>query len=237
MEPPEASEDTRPQPGGDIGPIGALSLPSRTAVALGVAVVAVGTCVHLLAVFLHVAPENTATKQHGDLVAEYIYPEFEQNWKLFAPNPVQQNTHIWARADVRKADGETTTTAWTDLTAMDIAKILHNPAPSHANQNELRRAWSFYASTHGDENRPIGLRGELSRAYVQSIVEDRFGTHLDGGTVERVQVRAATTPVAAPPWSDERIDTKTTYQVLPWWPVDQDQEQDGDQGQDQEDGS
>jgi hypothetical protein len=104
---------------------------------------------------------------------------------------------------------------------MDIAKIVHDPAPSHANQNELRRAWAFYTSTHGDENRPIGTRGELSRAYVQRIVEHRFGPRLNGGTVERIQVRAGTTPVAAPPWSAERIDTKTTYQVLPWWPVDQ----------------
>ncbi|MFE2426261.1 DUF5819 family protein [Streptomyces sp. NPDC059373] len=214
MEPPE---DVRARPGG--GGLGALSLPSRIAVALAVAAVAVMVAVHLLAVFLHVAPENTITQKHGDLVAEYIYPEFEQNWKLFAPNPVQQNTHVWARAEVRKNDGSTEITGWVDLTAMDIADIRHNPAPSHTKQNELRRAWSFYTSTHGDQNRPIGARGEMSRAYVQRIVETRFGPRLNGGAVERVQVRASTMPVAAPPWSNEKINTTTTYQVLPWWPV------------------
>jgi hypothetical protein len=217
MEPPE---DVRARPGGGSGGVGALSLPSRIAVALAVAAVAVMVAVHLLAVFLHVAPENTITKQHGDLVAEYIYPEFEQNWKLFAPNPVQQNIHVWARAEVRKGDGSTETTGWVDLTAMDIADIRHNPAPSHTKQNELRRAWSFYTSTHGDQNRPIGTRGEMSRAYVQRIVETRFGPRLNGGAVERVQVRAGTTPIAAPPWSNEKINTATSFQVLPWWPVD-----------------
>lgn len=221
----ESPEDVQPRPGGDDGGTAGLSLPSRVAVALGVATVAVMVAVHLLAVFLHIAPENTVTRQHGDLVAEYIYPEFEQNWKLFAPNPVQQNTHVWARADVRKDNGSTETTGWVDLTAMDIALIRHNPAPSHSQQNELRRAWSFYTSTHGEKNRPIGMRGELSRAYVQRIVEDRFGPRLNGGTVQRVQVRAGTTAVVAPAWSSEKTDTSTSFQVLPWWPVDTDDSQ------------
>ncbi|MFJ4847666.1 MULTISPECIES: DUF5819 family protein [unclassified Streptomyces] len=209
MEPPEG-------PGGATG-IFALSRPSRIAVAFALAAALVGVAVHLLMVFLHVAPENTLSKQHGDLVGDYVYPEFEQNWKLFAPNPLQQNIHVWARAEVRKADAGESTTGWVDLTAMDIAAIRHNIAPSHTQQNELRRAWTFYSTTHGDQNKPIGLRGDLSREYLQRIVERRLGPRLDGGDVERVQVRTGTTAVAAPVWNPENTDTRTTFQVLPWW--------------------
>lgn len=208
-------EDT----GGAVTDVGALSVPSRVAVALAVAVVTVGVAVHLSMVFLHVAPQNTLSKQHGNLVADYIYPEFEQNWKLFAPNPLQQNIHVWARAEVRKGDGNTETTGWVDLTAMDIAAIRHNIAPSHAQQNELRRAWTFYTQTHGEQNKAIGLRGLLSEQYVRRIVERRFGPRLNGGDVERVQVRTGTTAVAAPVWSGEKTDTRTSFQVLPWWTV------------------
>jgi hypothetical protein len=205
-------------PGAD-GSVGALSRPSRIAVALGTAVVTVGVAVHLAMVFLHVAPENTLTEAHGNLVADYIYPEFEQNWKLFAPNPLQQNIDVWARAEVRKDDGGTEVTGWVDLTAMDDAAILHSIAPSHTQQNELRRAWTFYAQTHGAQNKAIGMRGLLSEQYVRRIVERRFGPRLNGGKVERVQVRTGTTAIAAPPWSGEKTDTRTFFQVLPWWTV------------------
>ena len=56
-------------------------------------------------VFLHVAPSNTLSKEHAAAVNDYIYPEFEQNWKLFAPDPLQQNIHVEARADIRGPSG------------------------------------------------------------------------------------------------------------------------------------
>ncbi|SNT40258.1 DUF5819 family protein [Actinacidiphila glaucinigra] len=222
MEPPEES--------GGPAAIGTLSQPARTVVALALAAAAVGVAVHLLMVFLHVAPSNTATKKHGELVGSYIYPEFEQNWKLFAPNPLQQNIHVWARAEVRKDEGGSEVTGWVDLTAMDIAAIRHNVAPSHTEQNQLRRAWSFYAASHGEKDKPIGVRGELSRQYLQRIVEDRFGPRLNGGDVVRLQVRSGTTPVAAPAWSPEKTDTRTTFQVLPWWSSDVADQVDEDEG-------
>jgi hypothetical protein len=197
----------------------ALSLPSRLIVALAVVVATVAAAVHLAMAFLDVAPLNTITKQYGKAVDDYTYPEFERNWQLFAPDPLQQNVDVQARAQVSTPGGGVATTSWTDLSAQDGAAIHHNLLPSHTQQNELRRAWESYVMTHDDQERPDGLRGQLSEQYVRRIVMLRFGPTQDGGTVERVQVRSATTPVAAPPWSDEKIDTKTVYRVLAWWTV------------------
>ena len=97
---PEASYDPA-HPDARIG-VAALSLRYQVGAALAVAVVAVAALVHLGMVFLHVAPSNTVTKQHGKAIDEWIYPEFEQNWKLFAPNPLQQNIEVQVRADVRR---------------------------------------------------------------------------------------------------------------------------------------
>jgi hypothetical protein len=196
-----------------------LSRTGRTIVALSAMAVVLAVAVHLSMVFLHVAPANTLSKKHGQGIDDYVYPEFEQNWKLFAPNPLQQNIAVHARARVAKDDGSTETTGWVNLSKMDGEDIDHNLAPSHIQQNELRRGWEFYRGSHDDKGKPLGLRGELSETYVKRIVMLRFGRELNGGTVERIQVRSATTPVGPPSWSDEKSDAKTEYQVQPWWQI------------------
>ncbi|MFF5004298.1 DUF5819 family protein [Streptomyces phaeochromogenes] len=202
--------------------IAALSLPYQIAAALALAVVAVAACVHVGMVFLHVAPSNTVTKQHGQAIDEWIYPEFEQNWKLFAPNPLQQNIAVQVRADVRAADGEIRTTRWYDLSALDGAAIDGNLLPSHTQQNELRRAWDFFVATHDNANRPNGLRGSLSEKYLRRIVVLRLDREQAGGrgaVVQQVQVRSRTTNVPPPKWSQEQVSDKPIVRVLPWWPV------------------
>ncbi|MEU7163453.1 DUF5819 family protein [Streptomyces morookaense] len=201
------------------GGVAGLSLPARVVVGAAGVVVALAAAVHLSMVFLHVAPQNSVSRQHAAAIDAYVYPEFEQNWKFFAPNPLQQNTAVQARAELRRPDGSTTATPWTDLSAQDGAAILHNPFPSHTRQNELRRAWDFYASTHDAREQPVGLRGRLSEQYVRRIVVSRLGGGRDGLPVDRIQVRSVTVPIAPPPWSDEKADTKPVYRVLPWWPV------------------
>lgn len=207
--------------GGEAGgmDLESLSLPARivTAAALAVATVAAG--IHVGMVFLHVAPSNAVSQRHGEAIDSYVYPEFEQNWKLFAPNPLQSNIAVHARAELRKDDGSKDTTEWIDLTAMDGERIRGNLAPSHTAQNELRRAWDFFTGSHDSDNKANGLRGELSERYLRRIVMNRFGPELDGGTVQRIQLRSATRRVAAPPWSEENINTDASYRVLPWWVV------------------
>ncbi|WNZ10148.1 DUF5819 family protein [Streptomyces sp. 11x1] len=224
--PSEASSPSRPEriaePAQPASGIAALTLPYQIAVALVLAIVAVATCAHLGLVFLHIAPSNTLTKQHGQAVDEWVYPEFEQNWKLFAPNPLQQNIAVEARAEVRTADGEVRTTGWYDLSALDGAAIDHNPVPSHTQQNELRRAWDFYTATHDGEHRATSSRGDLSERYVRRIVVmrlDREQAGGPGGQIERIQLRSRTTNVQPPEWSEEKVSDKPVVRELPWWSV------------------
>ncbi|MFF4555189.1 DUF5819 family protein [Streptomyces sp. NPDC001422] len=220
----DALPDPDPDPDDGQRPVGlaALSLRYQIAAAFALAVVAVASCVHLGMVFLHVAPSNTVTKQHGRVIDEWIYPEFEQNWKLFAPNPLQQNIGVQVRALVRSPDGTSRETGWYDLSALDGRAIDGNPLPSHTQQNELRRAWDFYVGTHDAENRPAGLRGDLSERYLRRIAVLRLDREHAGGAgavVERVQFRSRTTDVRPPRWSDEKVSDRPVVRELPWWPV------------------
>ncbi|MER6421644.1 DUF5819 family protein [Streptomyces sp. NPDC001137] len=202
--------------------VAALSLRYQIGAALALAVVAVVVCVHVGMVFLHVAPSNTLTRAHGKAIDDWIYPEFEQNWKLFAPNPLQQNIAVQVRAEVQEKNGEVRTTGWYDLSAQDGQAIDGNLLPSHTQQNELRRAWDFFVATHDGNNRPVGLRGGLSETYLRRIVVLRLGRDDaagKGGVIEQVQVRSRTTNVPPPKWSTEKISDKPMDRVLPWWPV------------------
>ncbi|MFJ3667903.1 DUF5819 family protein [Streptomyces sp. NPDC090106] len=210
---PDALPAAEPRTG-----VAALSLRYQIAAAVALAVVAVTVCVHLGMTFLHVAPVNVVTKQHGTAIDDWIYPEFEQNWKLFAPNPLQQNIAVQARAEIRTRDGGTRTTGWYDLSAEDGRAIDGNLLPSHTQQNELRRAWDFFLATHTADNRPSGLRGALSESYLRRIVVMRIGRE-ETGTVERVQVRSRTTSVPPPSWSRESVSDKPVYREVPWWAV------------------
>ncbi|MGX6748803.1 DUF5819 family protein [Streptomyces xantholiticus] len=225
-EPPGATEALAPRagpaPGAAPAPPGGmagLSLPYQVAAAVSLALIAALACVHLAMVFLHVAPSNTVTKQHGAAVDGWVYPEFEQNWKLFAPNPLQQNIAVQVRAEYTARDGSRNTSDWIDLSAQDGAQIRHNLLPSHIQQNQLRRAWDFYAGSHDTENRPEGLRGRLSESYMRRIVMLRLNRHDLGGPIERIQLRASTGAIEAPEWSNEKIDTRPVHRELPWWTV------------------
>ncbi|WP_432003417.1 DUF5819 family protein [Streptomyces sioyaensis] len=207
--------------GDESRPLAALSLPSRIVIGVAACALAVVVAIHLAMMFLHVAPSNTLSRQQGALISDYVYPEYEQNWKLFAPNPLQQNIAVQVRGQVRTEDGAVRTTGWTDLTARDGRAILHNPLPSHTQQNQLRRAWELFSSSHNAQNRPVGPRGELSERYIRRLVLLRMEGEWTrgGGRVEQIQVRSQTTAVTPPPWSSEKISDKPVYRVLPWWQV------------------
>ncbi|MFE3852640.1 DUF5819 family protein [Streptomyces griseorubiginosus] len=219
IRPPHPTPHPHPDPRTGIA---ALSLRYQIGVALSLAVVAVVVCVHIGMVFLHVAPPNTVTKQHGTAVDDWIYPEFEQNWKLFAPNPLQQNIAVQVRARIRGADGASRTTGWYDLSAQDGRAIDGNPLPSHTQQNELRRSWDLFVATHDANNRPIGLRGTLSETYLRRIVVlrvEREDATARGDVLVSVQVRSRTSNVPPPKWSDEKVSVQPVYRELSWWPV------------------
>jgi hypothetical protein len=199
--------------------LGALSLPARLVISLAVGSLAAFTAWHLALVFLFVSPSNTVREENYEQVRGYIFPEFEQNWRLFAPNPLQRNEAVHVRAEIREPDGSTRVTDWIDLTAIDVGRIEHNPLPSHTTQNMLRRAFDFYTGAHDDEGNPVGQRGELSAAYVHRIALLRLSDTMDVNTVQRIQLRSAVTRVPAPDWRREEFDTGTSYEEMGWWVV------------------
>ncbi|MFF9003366.1 DUF5819 family protein [Streptomyces achromogenes] len=218
-EPPDPADRS---PGGRAdgpGGLSGLSPASLWAIVVTAVAVVAGAAVHLAVVFLAIAPPNDLSQRHATGISRYLGPEFAQQWRLFAPNPSTANTHVHARAQIETPDGTLTTTRWLDMTAEDETRIAHHPLPGQAYQNELRVAWNNFIESLDGQGRPTGLYGSLMRRYLVRIAVQRLGTGAEGGTVRRVQLRSAVTPVPAPPWSYQYVDTRTSYLVQPWWTV------------------
>ena len=194
---------------------------SRLVLGLAAAVLGCATAWHLAAVFLSIAPANSLSQQYQARIDAYVYPEFEQNWELFAPNPLQSNIAVEVRVRTLSADGASLQSDWINLTAQDLARIRDNPAPSHADQNLLRRAWDYYTSWHDQsDDASLGAGGPLSQEYLERIALQRIGRDWDGNPVTDVQFRSASTLVTGPAWTGAPKTAATSYDLLNWWPVD-----------------
>ncbi|MET9731370.1 DUF5819 family protein [Streptomyces sp. NPDC006458] len=177
------------------------------------------TLAHLGAVFLHVAPPNPVSQRYSRQVDAWVYPLFEQNWRLFAPNPDSVNRRVWARTAHTAPDGSARVSPWIDLTALDRAAVEHDPFPSHTAQNLLRRAWTSYVDTHGADDTTRSPRAVMMQKYLSNIAADRVAGHR-GGTFEFIQLRVVTAPVAAPGTAaGHRPPTPVESRLLPWWKV------------------
>jgi uncharacterized protein DUF5819 len=175
--------------------------------------------IHLLLVFLHVAPENPVSKRYGQQIESWVYPLFEQDWRLFAPNPESANRQISVRTMHTGPDGASHVSSWFDLTAVDYAAVEHNPFPSHANQNMLRRAWNSYLELHGEDDQSHSERALMMQKYLCNIAADRVTQHRHGD-FEALQVRVKTIPVANVPQGDATpAPAPVNTRYLPWWKV------------------
>jgi len=200
------------------------SLTSLLVLAVAAVLLVGVTCWHIGTVFLSIAPSNTVSQAYRSQIDAHVYPEFEQNWELFAPNPLQDNIDVQVRLQTLAPDGSRPQSGWIDLTAQDIARIRDNPFPSHVNQNLLRRAWDFYTSLHNPQNDAAspGPDTPLSKEYLKRIGLQRTGRDWHGNQIIQIEFRAGSTPVGGPAWTGAPQKPQTSYQTLPWWAVSDD---------------
>lgn len=213
---PQKPHDEAAMPGKRLIRVRAVKAGLRTAVALCL----VTTLVHVVLVFLHVAPANPVSKRYSAQVNGWVYPLFEQNWRLFAPDPDSFNRKILARTAHTDSKGSVQVTPWFDLAAVDHAAVDHNVFPSHTSQNLLRRAWTSYVETHGGSDTARSERAVMLQTYLRNIAADRVAAHNGGGTFGFIQLRVVTLPVAAPgAAAGNHPPAPTEDRLLPWWKV------------------
>lgn len=105
-------------------------------IAKGAAFFLVGVvAIHVAVTFLWNAPDNPIKESVSGEVSGYMRPFFQQNWSLFAPNPVNAEDELLVRAQVTDPQtGEVRTTDWERPTLMEWTLVHHGPAPSRASR-------------------------------------------------------------------------------------------------------
>lgn len=202
-------------------PVETLKRPwwSRALLAAGMLAVVGVAGLHMFFTGLFSTPDSTLRDRFAVSMDKWIYPWFEQNWRLFAPNPMSQNLTIETRvAD----DCGTHVTPWYNLSAMDDAAVLHNPFPGHTEQNELRRAYiDGYESSHdmtpGHDHAPTSTRADMMAQYVVNIALQHIRplTARDGVPADKIvsiEFRVTTTDIGGP----GRADTTEQPDIIAW---------------------
>ncbi|GGO86525.1 DUF5819 family protein [Wenjunlia tyrosinilytica] len=178
--------------------------------------------VHVLLVFLHVAPSNQISQRYSKQISAWVYPLFEQNWRLFAPDPESVTRQISVRTMRTSTGGTPEVSDWFDLSAVDDSAVKHNVVPSHTTQNMLRRGWTAYLEAYGTDDQPHSERAVMLQKYLRNIAVQRVAAHRPG-TFEAVQLRVITRQIAAPPAAGTPRPNASTPPVdtryLPWWKV------------------
>jgi len=186
---------------------------SRALVGATVAATAVVAVLQLLATFFFNAPSSVVSKRYTAQISWWMSPLLDQNWQLFAPNPISENLQVEARASVGPSG---TLTDWVDLSAIDQASTTGNPAPSHQTMNGLRNAWREYAETHTASGQPSSPVADVSRQYLENLVLS-YLRPLEPGAIGSVQVRFVVTLIPGP--GRTAAQTAPQTQTLPWWVV------------------
>jgi hypothetical protein len=215
--PTGASDPASEAPQERSGPSFPLEAVKGSAVVLCLA----ASLLHVILVFLHVAPANVVSQRYSSQINSWIYPVFEQSWRLFAPDPEAVTRQILARTRHTAPDGTQQVTDWFDLTAVDESAVEHNFFPSHTAQNMLRRAWTSYLELHDSDDRSNSERALMIQKYLRNIAVDRVaGQRHD--RFEEIQLQVITRPIAAPGAASNADGTALAppeIRYLPWWEV------------------
>ena len=182
---------------------------------------------HVFFVFLHVAPPNVVSQRYSSQINGWIYPLFEQSWRLFAPDPESVTRQILARTMHTSPDGTQQVTDWFDLTAVDESDVEHNFFPSHATQNMLRLAWTSYLESHGSDDQSNSERALMIQKYLRNIAVDRVAGQRHS-SFEAIQLQVITRPIAAPGAAigadGTALAPPADTRYLPWWKAGRDED-------------
>jgi uncharacterized protein DUF5819 len=188
---------------------------SRALVGGTVLLTAVLIAVQLAATFLYNAPSNVISQRYQTQISWWMNPLLNQNWQLFAPNPISENLEVDARASVGPS---ATVTSWVNLSAIDAASTVGNPVPSHLTMNGLRNAWREFVGTHSASGLPQANSpmAATAQGYLENLVLGYLRPR-ESGTIDSVQVRFIVTLLPGSGRTAAQLAPQT--QTLPWWLV------------------
>ncbi|MET9607266.1 DUF5819 family protein [Streptomyces sp. NPDC006512] len=111
-----------PENSSDI-PLSSLSAGRRASVIAASVIAAGALAFHFGMTALYNTPFNPIREKYDEQIHSYMSPYFGQDWHLFAPNPISEDSGLLIRAKIPGPDGAQVTTQWSDVTTPHIDKL------------------------------------------------------------------------------------------------------------------
>jgi hypothetical protein len=92
-----------------------MRLFSHRALLLFSALLVMVLCVHFGMTLAYLTPLNPILLHIAPVVEGYMAPWFAQDWRLFAPHPIDETRKLMVSCRLQQADGRTVETAWADV--------------------------------------------------------------------------------------------------------------------------
>ncbi|GAA2826214.1 DUF5819 family protein [Leucobacter komagatae] len=185
----------------------------------------------------------------GATADQYVRPYLVQDYKIFAPDPVDTDRQLWVRAWVELEDGERVRSEWVNASAVELAEPYRRTLRKQLSVVGAERLMTSYrglseaqqrvaAENHLAGEELYGLRDALVAADDSNSAEVRsfiratnytasYATQVahamwgDKGEVKAVQVRAVYDPVVR--WTDrhdpEAKRPPSKYTDMGWVPA------------------
>lgn len=174
--------------------------------------------IHFAFTFIYLSPANSFRYKHWNQIESYMSPLFTQNWKLFAPNPVNRHENIQVRFKYTNPQGKTVHSDWKAIT-LPIVKALQK---NHFSPNA--RISGFASSVSHDFVWRTGDRKKTAqrdmKIFVQKIIKNNPTKFQVNGKIDLFQIRVEVNEF--PRFNKRELpDSKGTfsYYYTIWFPI------------------
>lgn len=170
--------------------------------------------IHFGFTFLYLSPENDWKDKHWNTIFAYMNPLFTQNWKLFAPDPSDQQLNMDMRVQYIDQSDKTRETDWYSITQPVIKELQHNRFSPNARFSEFQDSLiNDYIWGDQDSKQTAFQSIQIYAAY-----QLHSGRFVVPGKVTKIQIRAITN--LFPRFAERnKPDSagKITYYPSNWW--------------------
>lgn len=185
--------------------------------------------VHFVMTFLYVAPRNLISARADKIVTSYMLPYFDQDWRLFAPDPAKTDPHMLVRAKVVDIRHQERITSWLDITDSELTRVRGHLFPDRVSRLSAKVAGSLSeaAEQHAQlisdrQQQPVSFqespREKLDEAFAHVLATRAASAHWGEGVAE-VQIRLLGHIPPPPPFSaaQDAGYPEVIQHDLPWW--------------------
>jgi hypothetical protein len=119
-------------------------------------------------------------------IFDYMNPVFTQNWKLFAPNPANQQMNLDIRVQYVNKEGKTLQTDWKSITQPVVQKLQSNRFSPNARISEFQD--SLISDFVWGEKNDREAAFHSMQSYVDYLLKSK--KYEVSGTINKIQLRA-----------------------------------------------